>query len=200
MNKIYETDRLELKALTKDSAALVLSFYEENKALFEPWEPKRGNNFYTLPYQKATLTAEQNYMAEGTLYRYWVFLKGAPDEIIGSICFQNISGSPYHSCNLGYKFNNKFLQRGYAFESIKKAIEVVFEQYHIHRIEAYIMLNNEPSLRLIEHLDFQYEGISPSYALVNGIWCDHKRFALINPLDIPIPLSAQLIEYQSNFR
>ncbi|MGB4657821.1 MAG: GNAT family protein, partial [Mobilitalea sp.] len=136
--------------------------------------------FYTLSYQKATLTAEQNHMADGSLYRYWVFFKGVPDEIVGSICFQNISGSPYHSCNIGYKFSHKFLRHGYALESINKAIEIVFNQYHIHRIEAYIMAGNEPSLRLIERLNFKYEGISHSYALVNGTWSDHERFALIN--------------------
>ena len=64
MIKIHETERLLLRTLGKDAAPMVLSFYWENREQFEPWEPKRSHNFYTLPYQKAFLTAEYNQIAE----------------------------------------------------------------------------------------------------------------------------------------
>ena len=177
----YETDRLIIKTLNKDAAPMVLTFYRDNKSLFEPWEPKRSFNFYTLSYQKASLTAEQNQMSEGKLLRYWVFIKDNPEEIIGSICFQNILREPYHSCCIGYKFDHKYLHQGYAEESIKKCIEAIFWEHHIHRIEALIMPTNEPSLRLIDRLSFTYEGISYSYARIGGSFMDHKRYSLINP-------------------
>jgi ribosomal-protein-alanine N-acetyltransferase len=123
-------------------------------------------------------------MAEGKLIRYWVFMKEKPDEIVGSFCFQNLLKDPYRSCCLGYKFSRKYLHRGFAYESIQKGIDVVFNEYRMHRIEAYVMLNNEPSLKLIEKLSFQYEGIAFSYAKINGIWSDHKRYSLINPMDL----------------
>ncbi len=183
MSRIYETDRLLLKNLHKNEAARVLTFYEENKDHFEPWEPKREENFYSFSYQKALLTAENNLMTEGKLIRFWVFAKEFPNEILGSICFQNILHEPYRSCILGYKFDRKHLHQGYATESINRCIEIIFEEYHMHRIEAYIMENNKPSLRLIKHLCFQYEGLSCSYARVNGNWEDHRRYVLINPID-----------------
>ncbi len=101
MYKPYETDRLLLKLLSKEAAPLVLAFYDENRSLFEPWEPARSINFYTLSYHKASLTAECNQMAEGKLVRYWVFLRNAPEEVIGSLCFQNFLKEPYLSCSLG---------------------------------------------------------------------------------------------------
>ncbi|MDD3172655.1 MAG: GNAT family N-acetyltransferase [Herbinix sp.] len=183
MTAIYQTERLFLKLLNKNDASMVLSFYEENKSQFEPWEPKRDNHFYTLAYQKASLTAESNLMSEGKLLRYWVFTKDSPNTLIGSICFQNILREPYRSCSLGYKFSYKYLHQGYASESLKKCIEIVFEEYPIHRIEAYIMENNEPSLRLIERLSFRQEGLSCSYARIGGNWTDHLRYSLINPKD-----------------
>ena len=70
----YETDRLILTTLGRESAPMVLSFYDENKDFFEPWEPRRSLNFYSLHFQKASLTAETYLMAEGKLIRYWVFL------------------------------------------------------------------------------------------------------------------------------
>ncbi len=183
MFKTFETDRLLLKTLTTDFAHLVLSFYEDNMDLFEPWEPKRSNNFYTLSYQKASLTAEFNQMTEGKLLRYWVFLKDNPEEIIGSICFQNFLKEPYQSCSLGYKFSRNYHHQGYALESITKSIELLFEEQHLHRIEAFIMPNNEPSLRLINRLSFFCEGTAYSFARIGDIWTDHKHYALINPKD-----------------
>jgi ribosomal-protein-alanine N-acetyltransferase len=183
MTVSYETDRLLIGTLKKESAAMVLAFYEENKSVFEPWEPKRGMNFYSLSYQKASLIAEQNQMLEGKLLRYWVFLKDHPEEIAGSICFQNFLHEPYQSCCLGYKFSHRYQHRGYATESISKCIEAVFEERRIHRIEAFIMPNNAPSIRLIKRLSFQYEGLTQSYARIEGVWADHRRYALINPLD-----------------
>lgn len=183
MHRCYMTDRLIIRTLSQEAAPLVLHFYEDNKALFEPWDPKRSPNFYTLSYQKAFLTAEYNQMAEGKLMRFWVFLKDRPDEIIGTICFQNFLREPYYSCSLGYKFSHRYLHQGYARESIEKCIRVMFEQYRIHRIEAFIMPDNAPSQRLIEGLSFQYEGLSYSYARIGDSWFDHKRYSLINPGD-----------------
>ncbi len=182
MSKFHETKRLLLKTLNKDSAPYVLSFYEENKELFEPWEPTRGNNFYTLAYMKALLTAEQHQASEGRLIRYWVFLKEHPEELIGTVCIQNILKDPYHSGSLGYKFSQRYLHQGYAAESIERCIELAFGEYHIHRIDAYIMPNNTASIKLINRLSFQYEGTCRAFAKINGNWHDHMHFSLLSPL------------------
>ncbi len=180
MTPVYETDRLLLTFLDKHDADKVLSFYIENQQTFEPWEPTREKNFYTLAYQKAFLTAEKNLIAAGKLLRYWVMKKDNPDEILGCVCFQNILREPYHNCSMGYKFSLAHQHQGYAIESITKCIEIVFGEHNLHRIEAYIMENNEPSLRLIKRLHFYYEGLSCSYARIASRWTDHRRYALIN--------------------
>ncbi|MDF2540959.1 MAG: Ribosomal-protein-alanine N-acetyltransferase [Herbinix sp.] len=180
----YETNRLILKILHKDSAPEVLAFYEENKSFFEPWEPKRAENFYTLAYQRAVLAAEYHNMSEGNFLRYWVFLKDHPEEIIGTFCFQNFLKLPYQSCCIGYKYAKKHTRNGYAYESVQKGISVIFEDFCIHRIEAFIMPSNLPSRQLIEKLNFEPEGLAKSLAKVDGIWTDHLRFAIINPKDL----------------
>ncbi len=181
MQNVYESNRLLYKVLNKNYASPVLSFYEDNKSNFEPWEPKREDNFYTLPYQRASLIVENNLITEGKLLRLWAFLKDNPDEIVGCVCFQNILREPYRSCSLGYKISYKYLHQGYAYEALNKCIDILFAEYPIHRIEAYIMENNEPSMRLIERLSFHYEGLSYDYARIRGIWTNHRRYSLINP-------------------
>jgi ribosomal-protein-alanine N-acetyltransferase len=183
MLKSYETDRLRLKLLTKESAPMVLSFFEENKALFEPWEPMKSDKFYTLSYIRTFLTAEYNQFTEGKLIRFWVYKKDNPDKIIGTVCFQNMIREPYHSCILGYKFDGQYHHQGFATESVNKCIDIMFREYHIHRINAYIMPNNTASLRLINRLSFRYEGTAVSFARICGEWTDHLHYVLVNPLD-----------------
>lgn len=180
MLKSYETNRLVLRVLNHYSAPLVLAFYTNNKELFEPWEPIRSHNFYTLAYQNAFLTAEYNQIMEGRLIRFWIFLKSHPGEIIGSVCFQNLMKEPYCSCSIGYKISKNYLRQGYATESIQRCIEIIFHEYHMNRIDAYIMPENIASLSLINRLSFQYEGTSRAFAKINGKWTDHYHYALIN--------------------
>ena len=189
-----ETPRLNLIFLQKDAVPMVLSFYEDNKNIFEQWEPKRFATFYTLSYQKASLTSEHYQMLEGKLLRYWVFLMDHPNEIVGTVCFQNFRKAPYYSCSLGYKLSEKYWHQGYAYEAIQTAIQYVFKEKQIHRIEAFIMPNNIPSIRLIERLQFRYEGLSFSYANINGSWEDHKRYSLINPNKVSSPTYSNITE------
>ena len=47
----YKTDRLILKILSPEAAPMVLDFYLRDQELFERYEPKRSENFYTIMYQ-----------------------------------------------------------------------------------------------------------------------------------------------------
>lgn len=181
MQMSYHTERLILKVLHPNDADKVLAFYENNKEHFEPWEPERDPNFYTLPYQRLSLSIEYNLMLQSKLLRYWVFLKDSPQTLIGSVNFYNIVKGSYYTCQLGYKFDSRYTGKGYALESIKAGMQILFSDYKIHRIEANIMPRNTPSVRLIEKLGFSYEGLSKASIHINNKWEDHARYAYINP-------------------
>lgn len=180
MQMTYTTNRLILNVLHPNDAEKVLFFYENNKEYFEPWEPERDPNFYTLSYQRLSLSIEYNLMLQSKLIRYWIFEKHDPGLIIGSINFYNIVRGSYSSCQLGYKFDHKHTGKGYAMESIKTGIQILFDDYKLHRIEANIMPSNIPSIHLIQKLGFQYEGLAKSNIHINNKWEDHVKYALIN--------------------
>jgi [ribosomal protein S5]-alanine N-acetyltransferase len=175
------TDRLILNILHPIDADKVLLFYDKNKEHFEPWEPERDPNFYTLSYQRLTLSIENNLISQSKILRYWVFLRDNPNEIIGTVNFYNILRSSYCSCQLGYKFDRDYTGFGYAYESIREAIKVILYDYQLHRIEANIMPSNTPSINLINKLGFSYEGLAKSSIHINHKWEDHARYAYINP-------------------
>jgi ribosomal-protein-alanine N-acetyltransferase len=138
-------------------------------------------NFYTLPYQRLSLSIEYNLMQQSKLLRYWVSHPDNPDILIGSINFYNIVKGSYFTCQLGYKFDHRYNGSGYAFESVKAGMDILFEEQKLHRIEANIMPSNLRSIHLIQKLGFFYEGLSKSNIKINHGWEDHIRYAYINP-------------------
>lgn len=175
----YETDRLILRILHENSAPQVLDFFQKNKAIFEYYEPERPFNFYTLEYQSALLKCEFKLICKMESLRFWIFSKEDPEQIIGTVSFQNILRSVYQSCLIGYKFDPLYWKHGYATESIIKAISVVFSEFHLHRIEALVLPDNKNSIRLLERLGFELEGLCHSCIFLKKRWTDHLRYSLI---------------------
>ncbi len=181
MNLIYETDRLILKVLRPEAAKKVLCFYLDNKELFEKYEASRPDNFYTVKYQKSVLLCEYNLTVQLSAVRFYVFLKDDPDRIIGTICFRDITRSIYDSCEVGYKFDERFWHHGYATEALIEGIDIMFGDLGLHRITACVMPGNTPSIRLLESLYFKREGLLRQNARIQGEWTDHYLYSLIHP-------------------
>lgn len=176
----YRTKRLVLKVLDATYADKILDYQLRNKNFLKKWEPCKTNNFYTLDYQKSLLNKELNEFREGRMLRLWVFKKEEKDRIIGSVSFSSIERNAFLSCYLGYKLDENETQKGYMTEAVKKGINIIFNQYKLHRIEADIMPNNINSLRVVEKLKFIKEGISYKLLKINNRWEDHIRMIKIN--------------------
>lgn len=179
MKMKYETDRLILKILPDTAANEVLTFYLDNRDIFEPFEPDRPQNFYTIGHQKTLLHCEYNLAIKQSTVRFWVFEKSMPQEIIGTVSLQDIRRGLYQSCMMGYKFDKKVWRQGYAKESITKCIRIAFEEMKLHRIEAHTLPENIPSRKLLEGLGFAWEGTKRQSVKLHGIWRDHEVYALL---------------------
>lgn len=179
-NKIYTTERLILKVLDQSSAQSVLDYYLRNRSFLEEWEPVRSEEFYTLAYHEVQLEKDQTLMENKSGLRLWMFKKNEENKIIGSIGFNNIVWGAFLSCHLGYKLDKDEINRGYMTEAIKKGIDIVFDDYGLHRIEANIIPRNKQSRRVVEKLGFYNEGLAYKYLKINGIWEDHIHFVLLN--------------------
>ena len=182
MQTHYETKRLVLQVLTPDYCHKVLDFYLSNKDIFQPHDPLYPKHYYTADYQYQSLSCDYHAFLERKGVRFYLFDKHHPQNIIGTVSFSNVSYGYANQAVVGYKLAKQHHHMGYAFEALQKAIELMFYEEKIHRITAYIMPDNEASIRLIERLYFTYEGVAKEYALIQGKWEDHLQYALINHL------------------
>lgn len=70
--------------------------------------------------------------------------------------------------------------QGYATEALQAAIMCAFDELELHRIEANVLPYNAPSLRVLEKLGFESEGLAIKYLKINGRWEDHIHMVLRN--------------------
>lgn len=180
MQKIYETNRLMLKTLDRSYADLVLDYYLRNKQFLDEWEPKKGEKFYTKEYQEEQLDNDLTSIKSGNSLSLWIFKKQDNSRIIGSIAFNNIVRGAFLSCFLGYKLDKDEINKGYMTEAAQKGIDIMFNEYGLHRIEGNIMPKNKRSLKVTQKLGFYNEGLAYKYLNINGKWEDHIHMVLLN--------------------
>ncbi len=180
MNTTYETDRLILRICTKYDARMVLDFYKKNASDFGRYEIINPKTCLTLRYHESALNAEFSMFSKGKMVRYHIFEKNNPLTVIGTFAFHDIQYGHYHSARVGYKIDKDYRRRGYARESLSKGISIMFDELGLHRIEAFVMPENVPSICLLEDLGFVREGLVHDKVLLNGAWHDHYLYGLIN--------------------
>lgn len=182
MRMIYETDRLMLKILDETNAAQVLDYFDRNRSFLDEWEMKHPEEFYTLSARAEQLRRDMRDLEEKRALRLWIIKKEDAEtgRVIGTIAFNNIVWGAFLSCHLGYKLDKDEINKGYITEALKKGIDIMFEEYGLHRIEANIMPKNIRSLRVVEKLGFYHEGLAKKYLRINGKWEDHIHMVLLN--------------------
>ncbi|WP_261852204.1 GNAT family N-acetyltransferase [Clostridium folliculivorans] len=180
MQKFYETKRLILKVLDEANAGQVLDYYMRNRDFLEEWEATKDEEFYTKETHEIQLNNDLENMLKENMLRLWIFKKDDEGTAIGTLSFTNIVRGAFWSCFLGYKLDGAEINKGYMTEALKKGIEIMFNEFKLHRIEANIMPKNKRSLRVVDKLGFYNEGIAYKYLKINGRWEDHIHMVLLN--------------------
>lgn len=84
----------------------------------------------------------------------------------------------FRNAYLGYYAFAPFARQGHMREGLRLCIDHCFGALELHRLEANIQPDNEPSIRLVKSLGFRLEGFSPRYLKIAGRWRDHERWAI----------------------
>lgn len=176
---VYETERLKLKDISLGDASLLLDYLLKNRRFFEPWEPFRTENYFTLKSTNSLIENQIKSTKDGNSLSLYIFNRNE-DRIIGDVSLTNIVHGVFQSCYLGYKLDESEINNGKMTEALIQVIKIAFEEYKLHRIEANIMPRNIRSINLVKKFGFINEGLSRSYLKINGEWEDHFHFVLLN--------------------
>ena len=173
-----DTDNLRLAVLRKSEAARVAEYLQNNRDFHKQFSQTHTDDYFTVSTQKKYLAYDCNSFLEGSLVPLWITLKD-DNKIIGRVSFFNFAYGGMMSCACGYHLDKEHTGKGYMTEALKSAMAFVFDEYKMHRIEAFIVPENEPSLNLVKRVGFHYEGKRMSYMHINGRYRDHEAFYML---------------------
>jgi [ribosomal protein S5]-alanine N-acetyltransferase len=158
-----------IRPLTVDDAGELAARLVENRDFLAPFEPDRGERFYTVEGQLERLEGEDKHA--------FAILDG--ERIAGTIGMSNIVRRHLLSANLGYWVAERVNGRGLATKVVGEVIPVAFGALGLHRLEAGTLVDNLASQRVLEENGFEPIGIARGYLHIGGEWRDHMLFQLL---------------------
>lgn len=141
---------------------------------------QRSQNLHS-PWVKSPQTKEEfeKYLQRSQLANQKSFLACLfSGNIVGVFNINEIVLGVFQSAYLGFYSVSNYAGLGYMSRALKLVLKNIFEEMKLHRIEANIQPNNIRSINLVKANGFSKEGFSPRYLNINGVWCDHERWAL----------------------
>ncbi len=108
-----------------------------------------------------------------------VIIKKTSNELIGDIGIHFIDKENFQ-CEIGCTIRKEDQGRGIATEVMRAIVNYLFNDLKKHRITASIDPANISSIRLVERLGFQKEGLFKESLLIDGKWVDDLVYAILN--------------------
>jgi ribosomal-protein-alanine N-acetyltransferase len=168
--------RLELRQLGESDAPAVLAYFLRNAEFRAPWAPSPPADFFSEEHQRQRLASDAEAAAAGRAFRFWLVPRTAAAGVIGMVAANNIVRGAFQSCHLGYEIDGRFGGQGLMPEAVCTVADWLLGELGLHRIEANIMPRNQRSIRVAQKAGFLWEGRSPRYLRINGVWEDHDHY------------------------
>ena len=173
------TERLRLSVLRKSACRRVTDYVVRNAEFHQKFSQTRNHDYFTVPVQREFLQSDLAAFRKGTLVPFWITMKGE-EKIIGRVSFFNLAYGGMMSCATGYHLDKDYTGQGIITEALRGAIGFMFDEFRMHRIEAFILPENEKSLNVVKRLGFTEEGKRAAYMHINGQYRDHVAFYVLN--------------------
>ena len=184
---VIETERLVLRDIRESDA----------DAMFEIFSDDAVTRFYDLAtfidvdQARKIIARMRERNANGDALRWGIALK-ENDHLIGTGGFNQFvrarvatervatePGSVVTRAGIGYDLAQAYWNRGYMTEAVCAIVRYGFENLNVNRIEALVIPGNDASVRVLEKLGFQREGILREYGFWKNRFWDLQMFALL---------------------
>ena len=148
----------------------------ESQDYLVPWEPSWSHDELSRNAYRRRLRHYQKDLREETAYA--LFLFRMPDHrLLGGITISNVRRGVTQTGTLGYWIGERYAGNGHMTEAVRAAVRYMFGALALHRVEAACLPRNVASIRVLEKVGFQQEGLARRYLKINGAWQDHLLYA-----------------------
>jgi ribosomal-protein-alanine N-acetyltransferase len=170
--------------LRRGDAAEWCRIRRANEAWLTPWEPSSSVPWavrHTPAAYRAMRRAVARRARMGTSIPFLIRVEG---RLAGQVTIDNVVRGAMRSGHLGYWIDRAVAGRGMGSLAVALACDHAFGAAGLHRLQADIRPENQPSQRLVQRLGFRQEGLLRRYLDIDGDWRDHLSFALLAE-DVP---------------
>ena len=148
----------------------------ENIEWLRPWEATSPEPMTTGMAFRQLIRHFDREATEGRLQPFVIETEG---RLVGQMHLFGIAWGSLRSACAGYWVAESFAGQGIVPFALAAACDHAFLVLGLHRVEVNIRPENVASLRVVEKLGFQEEGLRRRYLHIDGQWRDHRSFALI---------------------
>jgi ribosomal-protein-alanine N-acetyltransferase len=174
------TARMTLRPVRDSDRAEFVRVCAASWPVWRPWMPamEPGETFDALFDKMLDRTARET--RDGTGLPLAAFL---PDgRMAAFVSVFNVVRGVFQSGSMGWRTNAELLRQGYGLEAITALLDHAFAPVAaaglgLHRLQANVIPDNLPSLRLAERAGFRREGYGVRYLNIAGRWQDHVMLA-----------------------
>lgn len=170
---VIETKRLKLREIVKKDSEDIFSILslEEVTQYYGMYPMKHISQAEAL-IEKFKISFES-----GSGIRWGIALKDS-NRIIGTCGFHNWNKRHFRA-EIGYELNVEFWGKGYGKEAIEAIIKYGFDEINLERIEAIVYPENKTSEKMLNKINFDYEGLLRKYAYFRDKQQDLNMFAIV---------------------
>ena len=157
-----ETERLLLRSID-------LSDVDDLFKILNDPDVAEYDYFYPVETKEKTFSFIERYQREleGNEEITWGIILKENQKLIGTCCLGNFDKGAKRA-EIGYALSKAQWGKGYATEAAKKILTYGFKNIKLNRIEATITPGNDSSVRVLEKLGFQREGLVRQRDLIKG--------------------------------
>lgn len=120
----------------------------------------------------------QHVEGEARAGRSLPFVVEVGGRVVGQLTVSNIVRGSFWSCTMGYWVARDIAGQGITPTAVALAGDHCVESLGLHRIEINIRPENAASLAVVRKLGFRDEGLRERFLHIDGLWRDHRSFAL----------------------
>jgi ribosomal-protein-alanine N-acetyltransferase len=150
----------------------------ESRAFLTPWEPTWPADDLTRSAFRRRIRRYQDEIRDDHAYPFFIF-RQADQILLGGITLSNVTRGMTQTATLGYWMGERYANRGYMTRAVRSLAPFAFGALRLHRLEAACLPHNVASMRLLEKLGFQREGLARGLVCIAGRWQDHIVYALL---------------------
>ncbi|WP_036665722.1 GNAT family N-acetyltransferase [Paludibacterium yongneupense] len=179
---VLETERLWLDAVDDRDLPAMLAIYSD-------WRVMRlfgQDPFVDLEHARACLAIQRNLQETG-IGLWWALRRERGGELLGTLNLDGINRQ-WHNTGVSYLLADAERGQGLMGEALSVVLAWCFAGglgCPIRRVQALVFAENDASRRVLEKLDFEFEGRRRDLMYWLGRYWDLDAFSLINPLPLP---------------